>query len=115
MGGGMWVPLMILGDRLGLYRAMQGAGPLTSAQLAKKTNTAERYVREWLMNQAAGGYVKYDAAARTFTLPDEQAMVVADENSPCYMHGAYEVILSLFRDLDKFEQVFRGGGGLEWG
>ena len=115
LGAAMSVPLMIVGERLGLYRAMQKAGPMTSEQLAKKTNTTERYVREWLMNQAAGGYVNYDAATKAFTLPDEQAMAMADEDSPCYMHGGYEVILSLFRDLDKIESVFKTGKGLEWG
>jgi 2-polyprenyl-3-methyl-5-hydroxy-6-metoxy-1,4-benzoquinol methylase len=115
IGAAMSVPLMILGDRLGLYRAMQGAGPMTAGQLAKKTSTTERYVREWLLNQAAGGYVSFDPKADAFTLPDEQAMAMADGNSPCYMHGAYEVILSLFRDIDKFEKVFRNGKGMEWG
>ena len=115
IGAGFSIPLMILGDRLGLYAAMRGAGPVTAAELAKKTGTVERYVHEWLLNQAAGGYVNYDAAAKSFTLPEEQAMVVADENSPCFMQGAYEIILSVFRDLDKFERVFRSGEGLEWG
>jgi SAM-dependent methyltransferase len=115
IGAAMSVPLLILGERLGLYQAMRGAGPLTPAQLADKTHTAERYIREWLMNNAAGGYVQYDPQAQTFTLPDEQAMALADETSPCYMHGAYEIILSLFRDLDKFEPAFRNGTGLEWG
>ncbi len=115
MGGAISVPLMILGDRLGLYRAMRGAGPVTSQQLAQKTGTAERYVREWLMNNAAGGYVQYDAGTNTFALPEEQAMALADETSPFYTQGAYEIILSLFRDLDKFETMFRTGGGLEWG
>lgn len=115
MGGAISVPLMILGDRLGLYKAMRGAGGMTPGQLAKKTGTAERYVREWLLNNAAGGYVNYDPATEAFTLPDEQAMALADEGSPFYTQGAYEIILSVFRDLDKFESVFRTGEGLEWG
>jgi 2-polyprenyl-3-methyl-5-hydroxy-6-metoxy-1,4-benzoquinol methylase len=115
MGAAISAPMMILGDRLGLYRAMQGAGPLTPAQLAKKTDTAERYIREWLLNQAAGGYVTYDAKSQTFTLPDEQAMVLSNESSPCYMQGIYETIQSLFHDIDKFETIFRSGAGLEWG
>ncbi len=115
MGGAISVPLMILGDRLGLYRAMRGAGAMTPRQLAQKTGTAERYVREWLMNNAAGGYVTYDAESKAFTLPDEQAMALADDSSAFYTQGAYEVILSLFRDLDKVESVFRTGEGLEWG
>ena len=115
MGAAISVPLFILGERLGLYKAMAGAGSLTPAQLATKAGTDERCTREWLMNQAAGGYVRYDAAAETFTLPDEQAMAMADENSPVFMHGAYDIIQSLFRDLPKFEQMFRTGRGLGWG
>lgn len=115
LGAAMSVPLLILGERLGLYRAMAGAGPLTSAQLAQKANTDERCTREWLMNQAAGGYIHYDPAEKTFTLPDEQAMAMADENSPVFLHGAYDILQSLFRDLPKFEAVMRSGRGMGWG
>ena len=115
MGAAISVPLFILGERLGLYKAMASAGPLTPAQLAKKAGTDERCTLEWLMCQAAGGYVIYDPAAKTFTLPDEQALAMADENSPVFMHGAYDVIQSLFRDLPKFERMFRSGRGLDWG
>ena len=73
MGAAMNISLILIGDRLGLYKAMAGAGPMSPAQLAECTGTKERYVREWLCAQAAGGYVTYDAAAKTFTLPDEQA------------------------------------------
>src|SRR5512132_1517721 len=76
-----------LGDRLGLWQAMAGAGPLSAAELAERTGTAERYVREWLACQAAGGYVTYDPAAGTVTLPEEVAAVLAIEDSPVY--GAY--------------------------
>jgi SAM-dependent methyltransferase len=115
LGAAISVPLVILGDRLGLYKAMAGGGAMTAAQLAAKTGTLERCIREWLLNQAAGGYVEYDKARQTFRLPDEQAMVLADSQSPAHMQGGYEIILSLFRDLPKLEQAFRSDGGLDWG
>src|SRR4051812_22514772 len=77
--------LLHVGDRLGLYKAMAGAGPMTSVALATRTNTSERYVREWLANQAAGGYVVYDPQRKTFELPPEQAMVLANEDSPVFL------------------------------
>src|SRR4051794_11952004 len=79
-----------LGDRLGLYRAMADGRPVTSAELAARTSTSERYVREWLGNQTAGGYVSYDPATGTFTLPLEHAMVLADEDSPVFLAGGFE-------------------------
>jgi SAM-dependent methyltransferase len=106
--------LLHLGDRLGLYRAMAGAGPITSAELADRTGTAERYVREWLSNQAAGGYVVYDATNGTFELPPEQAMVVADETSPVFLAGAFESIASCYVDHDAFVDAFRTGAGVGW-
>lgn len=115
MGAAISAPLVILGDRLGLYKAMAGAGPITPSELAYKTGTAERLIREWLLNQAAGGYVKYDPASQAFELPAEHAMVLADENSPADMHGGFEIILSLFRDIDKLERAFKSDGGLDWG
>jgi 2-polyprenyl-3-methyl-5-hydroxy-6-metoxy-1,4-benzoquinol methylase len=108
--------LVIIGDRLGLYKAMAESGqPITSDELAKKTNTNERYIREWLANQAAGGYITYNASDEKYTLPPEQAMALADENSPVYMHGAYQSIRSFFKDEDKFIEVFKTGKGLRWG
>lgn len=108
--------LIILGERLGLYKAMAESGqPITSEELAKKTNTHERYVREWLANQAAGGYVMYNAADGTYTLPSEQAMALADENSPVYIHGAYQSLRSLFKDEEKFVEMFKSGKGFRWG
>lgn len=115
LGAAMSVPLFILGEKLGFYRAMAGAGAMTSSQLAEKAHTDERCTREWLMNQAAGGYVTYEASAGTFTLPDEQALAMADENSPVFLHGAYDILQSLFQDLSKFETMFRNGRGLGWG
>src|ERR1700686_5253180 len=88
--------LVIIGDRLGLYRALAESGPLTSAALATKTDTDERYVREWLGNQAAGGYVEYDAATATYLLPPEHALVLADQTSPFYVQGAFLTIEAVF-------------------
>src|ERR1700722_18163683 len=82
VGAAVSVALMHLGDRLGLYRAMSGAGPVTAAEVARRAATHERYVREWLNNQAAGGQVTYDADADTYMLPDESAFLLADEDSP---------------------------------
>ena len=98
MGAAISGLLLHIGDRLGLYKAMADAGPVTPAALAARTGTAERYVREWLGNQAAGGYVTYDPADGTFELPAEQAMVVANEDSPVFLGGAFEVIASCYAD-----------------
>ena len=106
--------LLHIGDRLGLYKAMAGAGPVTSSALAARTGTAERYVREWLGNQAAGGYVSYDPVDGTFELPPEQAMVVADEGSPVFLGGAFESIASCYADHDLFVDAFRTGTGIGW-
>ena len=106
--------LVLVGEKLGLYKAMAGAGPLTSAELAKKTNTDERYVREWLSAQAAGGYVTYDAAARKFTLPDEQAFALAVEESPAYLPGAFHIVSAIMKDEGKLVEAFRTGEGVGW-
>src|SRR5258708_4328114 len=114
MGAAISGLLLHIGDRLGLYKAMAGAGPVTAAALAARTGTAERYVREWLGNQAAGGYVTYDPADGTFELPPEQAMVVADEDSPVFLGGAFEVIASCYADHGLFADAFRTGSGVGW-
>jgi SAM-dependent methyltransferase len=107
--------LALLGDRLGLYAAMAGAGPLTATDLAQRTGTAERFVLEWLRNQAAGEIVRYDAATGTFTLPAEQAMILANEGSPTYLGGAYDLLESLWNDVPRFAEAFRGDGAIAWG
>jgi SAM-dependent methyltransferase len=114
LGANISAPLMLIGDKLGLYKAMAGAGPLTSQQLADRAGVAERSVREWLRNQAAGGYVTYDADSDTYTLPDEHALALADEDSPFYMLGAYELIASLYADEDRILRAFRSGEGMGW-
>src|SRR6185312_631824 len=114
MGAAISGLLLHIGDRLGLYKAMAGAGPITSVDLAQRTGTTERYVREWLGNQAAGGYVVYRPAERTYELPAEQAMVLADEDSPVFLGGAFETIASCYADHDKFVDAFRTGSGVGW-
>ncbi|WP_407937028.1 class I SAM-dependent methyltransferase [Kineosporia babensis] len=106
--------MLHLGDRLGLYKALAGAGPITAAELARRTGTAERYVREWLANQAAGGYVVYDPAQATFELPAEQSLVVADETSPVFLGGAFEAVASCYSDHDRLAGAFRTGRGIGW-
>ncbi len=103
-----------IGHRLGLYRAMAGAGALTPAELAERTGTHERYVREWLNNQAAGGYVEYDPAGGTYELPDEQAFVLANEDSPVYMAPAWEQMAAIWAVESKLESAFQSGGGVAW-
>jgi len=107
--------MLHLGDRLGLYRAMSGAGPVTPTALAEQTGTHERYVREWLSNQAAGGYLTYDPEAETFELPAEHAMVLADEQSPVFLGGAFETVASCYTDHEAFVRAFVTGEGIGWG
>lgn len=114
MGAAISTALVLIGDRLGLYKAMAGAGPMTSEKLAKKTGTAERYVREWLCGQAASGYVTYDSATKKFTLPDEQAMALAVDQSPAFIPGAYQIIASTILDEPTVREAFKTGKGVGW-
>jgi len=107
--------MIILGDRLGLYKAMAKSGPITSEELSAKTNTAERYIREWLASQAAAGYLTYNSIDKRFSLPSENAMVLANENSPTFIIGSYQMVRSFFKDEDKFVEIFKTGKGLRWG
>ncbi|MCA1596177.1 MAG: SAM-dependent methyltransferase, partial [Chloroflexi bacterium] len=113
-GAAISAPLVLIGDKLGLYKAMAGAGPLSSAELAQRTNTSERYVREWLCAEAAGGRVEYDPANEKYTLPPEQAMALADDNSPVFLPGLYQSIASTFKDEPKITEAFRTGKGVGW-
>ena len=106
--------LVNVGRRLGLYRAMAELGPCTSAALAEATGIRERYVREWLANQAAGGYVVHNSGNQTYVLPPAQAMVLALEQSPVFMAPAFEVAASFWLDEDKIVETFRSGEGLGW-
>ncbi len=114
MGAVISAPLFVIGEKLGLYKAMAGAGPLTSQEVADRSGAAERPVREWLRNQAAGGYVTYDPDSDRYTLPDEQALALADEDSPFYILGMYDSIASLYADEDKILEAFRSGEGMGW-
>jgi SAM-dependent methyltransferase len=115
IGAAMSAALVVIGDKLGLYKAMAGAGPLTPTELARRTKTAERYVREWCANQAAGGYLTYDAANGTYTLPEEQAFALADENSPAFLPGAFQIIGAVIRAEQRIAENFRSGDGMAWG
>jgi SAM-dependent methyltransferase len=106
--------MVYLGDRLGLYQAMAGAGPMTPGKLAAKTATDERYVREWLDNQAAGGYVTYDARTDCYELPDAHAAALADEDSPTFVAGGFTGIVATYADADRFVDAFRTGRGIAW-
>ena len=108
--------LVYIGDKLGLYKAMKDAGrPITSQELADVTRTSERNIREWLANQAAGGYVMYDAETQRYWLPAENALVLADENSLVYSVGVFQATMSYFKDASKIMEAFRTGRGLSWG
>ncbi len=107
--------LIRIGDKLGLYKAMAAAvAPQTPAELAKATGTSERYVREWLSQQAAGGYVTYDAASGKFHLSEEQAFAMADENSPVFLPGAFQCALAAVKAEDKLTERFKTGEGMGW-
>ncbi|MCF2521389.1 class I SAM-dependent methyltransferase [Bradyrhizobium sp. G127] len=106
--------LVILGDKLGLFRALS-AGPMTSDELAKKTGTHERYVREWLSSQAASGFVTYDAEDHRFSMSPEQTAVFADENSPVLMTGGFFSLSAIYADEPKLADAFTTGKGLGWG
>ncbi len=107
-------PLVVLGDRLGIYKAMAGAGGLTPDDLAARTGLDTRYLREWLGNQAASGYVEYEPSTGRYTLPDEHAPVFADENHPAFLMGHFEIAASLFRSEPGVADAFRTGKGLGW-
>lgn len=106
--------MVALGDKLGLYRAMAGQGPLSSTEVAKLAGCAERYVREWLNSQAAAGYVVYHPSSETYELTPEQAMVLANEDSPLFLPPAWEVPASMWFDEEKTIEAFRTGRGIGW-
>jgi SAM-dependent methyltransferase len=114
VGATLNTALVVMGDRLGLYRAMAGAGPLSSTDLAERTGTAERYVREWLSAQAAGGYVEYDPDSGRYTLPAEQAVALTDPSSPAYLPGAFQIALGSLVDSSKIVDAASSGTGFGW-
>jgi ubiquinone/menaquinone biosynthesis C-methylase UbiE len=105
--------MVVIGEKLGLYKAL-AQGPMTAAQLAAKTQTDERYVREWLASQAAGGYITYDEKTDKFSLTQEQAFTLADENSPAYLPGAFELALGSLAAVPRIAESFRTGAGMGW-
>lgn len=107
--------MISIGHKLGLYKAMAGEGPMTSAELARKSGCAERYVREWLNCNAAGNYVVYHPAGQKYELTPEQALMLADETSPVFVPNAWEVAASLWFDQAKTIDAFRTGKGVAWG
>ena len=107
--------LIFIGDKLGLFKAMAGADALKPEELAKKTGTHPRIIREWLAAQAAGGFVTYNPSTGSYTLPEEQAFALTNENSPAYIVGFYQIIAGLYKDQEKIIDAFRTGKGLGWG
>jgi 2-polyprenyl-3-methyl-5-hydroxy-6-metoxy-1,4-benzoquinol methylase len=115
MGAAANGPLITIGDKLGLYKTLSESGEMTSHELAAKTNTAERYVREWLSAQAASGYVEYHPTNKKFSMTPEQTAVFGNNKSPVFMTGAFNVISSLYHDEPKIEKAFKTGEGVSWG
>ena len=111
VGATLNTALVVMGDRLGYYRALAGAGPLSPAELAERTQTAERYTREWLNAQAAGGYVSYDPESGRYTLAPEQALALTDPDSPAYLPGFFQIALGSVLDSpqDRGRGPHRGG------
>ena len=114
VGATLNAALVVMGDKLGLYRALAESGPLSSSELASRTGTAERYVREWLNAQAAGGYVAYEPADGTYTLPPEQTVALTDPESPAYLSGFFQIALGSVLDSPRITEVARTGEGLGW-
>ena len=114
-GASLSSSLAYIGQKLGLYKALATNGPLTPAELAEKTSTTERYVREWLVNQAAGGYVEYDPETQRYTLSPEQAVALTDEQSPFFVGGGFFVVKAMGQAVERIESHFREGGGMLWG
>ncbi|MBV9272166.1 MAG: methyltransferase domain-containing protein [Candidatus Eremiobacteraeota bacterium] len=106
--------LVIIGDKLGLYKTLATKGPLTSVELAALTGTHERYVREWLANQAASGYLEYDATSQRYTLPPEHQPMLADENSPVLLCGLYQIAQTMYSDEPRIAEAFKTGSGFGW-
>jgi SAM-dependent methyltransferase len=113
-GATLHAGMVVIGESLGLYKAMAGAGPLTPFDLAERTRLNERYVREWLNSQAAGGYVEYDPATGCYWLTEEQALVLSDEKSPTYLPGGFLVATSALRAVPAIIERFRTGEGFGW-
>ncbi|HTO06867.1 MAG TPA: class I SAM-dependent methyltransferase [Myxococcota bacterium] len=114
LGAALTASLVVIGDKLGLYRAMAGAGPISSDELARRTNTNERSVREWLAAQAAAGYVDYDAKTGRYSLSDEHAVALTQEDSPACVLGGFQGLTAATRAAPKVLEAFRTGKGVGW-
>jgi len=114
VGATLNAALVVMGDKLGLYRALAGAGGLSSAELAERTGTAERYVREWLNAQAAGGFVAYDPESGTYSLPPEQSVALTDPESPAYLPGFFQIAIGSVLDSPRITEAVRSGEGIGW-
>ena len=114
LGGALTAAQVLIGDKLGLYRAMAGAGPMTPAELALRTETHERSIREWLAAQAASGYLTYDAESGRYALPDEHAAALADEESPACVLGGFQGMMAAMRGTTRIAEAFRSGSGVGW-
>jgi SAM-dependent methyltransferase len=114
LGAAVHTGMAVIGEKLGLYKAL-AEGPMTPAELAAKTSTDERYVREWLASQAAGGYVTYNEKTNQFSLDEEQAFTLAKEDSPAYLPGAFQAALGALAAVPRIADCFRTGAGMGWG
>ena len=113
LGASVHAGMVVIGEKLGLYKAL-AQGPVTSVELARKTGTDARYVREWLASQAAGGYVTYDSSTDLFSLTEEQAFTLAQEDSPAYLPGAFELAIGSLAAVPRITESFRTGRGMGW-
>jgi SAM-dependent methyltransferase len=113
LGAAVHSGMVVIGEKLGLYKAL-AEGPLNSSELAAKTRTDERYVREWLASQAAGGYVTYDEKTRKFSLTEEQVFTLVNEDSPAYLPGAFQLALGSLAAVPRITEAFRSGAGMGW-
>jgi len=114
LGAAVHTGMVVIGEKLNLYKTLAAEGPMTSAQLASRTQTDERYIREWLASQAAGGYITYHDATKKFSLTEEQKFTLADENSPAYLPGAFQLALGTLAAVPRITESFRTGAGMGW-
>jgi len=113
LGAAVHAGMVVIGEKLGLYKAL-AVGPMSSAELAARTGTDERYLREWLASQAAGGYITFDGQTEKFSLTEEQAFTLANEDSPAYLPGAFELALGSLAAVPRIAESFRTGAGMGW-
>jgi SAM-dependent methyltransferase len=114
LGAAVHTGMVVIGEKLGLYKTLASSGPIKSAELAARTKTDERYLREWLSSQAAGGYITYDEKTNEFSLSEEQAFALAREDSPAYLPGAFELALGSLAAVPRIADSFRTGAGMGW-